>query len=214
MIRPVGLGMLRPMWFWLDGFLFPQQAAGHVQCVLPFADPCLEASGVSEASVDSTVLDKRMWSHIRVSWSSVSNPTMPPSSPPGRPFCSSTSPAACGRQLSQDGDGILIVSCCLWDTNTSWIKANFGVWSIKCQIWKRTCLRLLCCRKEGHPRPRGREGKKEMGERTGSFIPVPHCSIYTHGKYTLLIKSSVLIFPYQKVIYNKVAWTLSLFSSV
>jgi hypothetical protein len=37
---------------------------------------------------------------------------MPSSSPPTRPFCSCTSLAACGRQLSQDGDGILFPVAC------------------------------------------------------------------------------------------------------
>lgn len=182
---PVTMGRLGKLcwkWFLLAGLLFSQQAAEHFRCVLPFADPWLGGPGVSETSVDSPGLGRRMWSCIRSSWSSVSNPSVSPSSLPAKPFCSCTSWAACGCQLSQDGGGILIVSCCLWDWNASWIKANFGVWSIKCQIWKRTYLRLLCCRRGGHPRPRGRERKKEIGERKEPISSSMYQAIspYTH----------------------------------
>lgn len=64
---------------------------------------------------------------------------------------------------------LLIVSCCLWDRNASWVRANFGVESTKCQLLKIACLSSLCYTKEGQPWPRGKEGKKE-GETANDFF--------------------------------------------
>lgn len=55
---------------------------------------------------------------------------------------------------------ILIVSSCLWDRTASWIRANFGVQSIKCQILKTARLRSLCTDEKVIRGPGIEKGKK------------------------------------------------------
>lgn len=78
---------------------------------------------------------------------------------------------------------ILIVSCCLWDRAASWIRANFGVQSIKCQILKTACLRSLCTDEKVIWGPGIGKGNKES---SWCLLPLPNYSLYTDGKLIFL----------------------------